>query len=467
MQPRLRAPAARGPVPPCAPRRSGGLARAAALALPLALAPGRAHAEPPPTPATEPPAVVRLADALAASLRASPELSGYAHELRALEARELQAGRRRNPTLSLELEDFAGRDELRGFSGSQTTLSLAQVFELGGKRAARVRAARLEREVAGVSYEAARLDVLADAAQSFVDVLVAQARLELARQGVALAGELGDAAERRLRAGAAPASDVSRGSVARIAAASDEEAARRALEAARHVLASRWGASEPRFERVEGELERVGDEPSYDALRAALDANPDLRVWEGERARRRALVALARSESVPDVELGPGVRYLAGPDSAALVVGPSLPLPLFGRNRGGIAEAEGRLAQASDEERAARARAGRALAAAYQEHVGARAKALSYRGSLLPAAEAAVDDTRAAYLDGRSSQLEAFDAQRALIGYRGEYLDALAAYHRSATEIERLTAAPLSGAPSAPHPSAPAGSSPTSGGNHP
>ena len=398
-------------------------------------------------PHDEPLGIVRLADALSAATEGSPALASYSWELRAREAREIQAALRPNPALSLEIEDVGGRGELSGFSGSQSTLQLGQLIELGGKRAARMRAARLEHAVVGIDYEAVRLDVLAATTQAFVDVLAGQERVKLADESAALARELLHAAERRLRAGIAPPFEVSRASVAESDARVVLEQARLMLDAARRVLAASWGSEEPRFERGEGELDRLGDAPGFDALRAALGANPALRRWQGERARREAALGLARSQAVPDVEIGPGVRYLAGPDSAAFLLSASIPLPLFHRNQGAIAEAGNRLAQASDEERTARLDAVRELTAEYQRLSSAHASALAYRSEILPASRKALEQVRARYLEGRSSQLDVIDAQRTLFGSRAEYLDALATYHRSVAAIERLIAAPLPPAP--------------------
>jgi cobalt-zinc-cadmium efflux system outer membrane protein len=141
------------------------------------------------------------------------------------------------------------------------------------------------------------------------------------------------------------------------------------------------------------------------------------------------------------------VRYLAGENSTAFLVSASIPLPLFHRNQGAVAEAGDRLAQVGDEERAARARASRELASEYQTLSAARAKALAYRGEVLPASGAALYQVRGGYLEGRFSELEVIDAQRTLFAARAAYLDALSAYHRSAAAIERLTAAALAPPP--------------------
>jgi len=105
---------------------------------------------------------VTLRDSLALALLQSPELAAFAWELRAREARILQAARPPNPVISALVEDLGGSTRFRGAQGviqPQTTIQLGQLIELGGKRAARQRLAERSRDLATWDYEMARIDV--------------------------------------------------------------------------------------------------------------------------------------------------------------------------------------------------------------------------------------------------------------------------------------------------------------------
>src|SRR5262245_33257394 len=78
-----------------------------------------------------------LARAIEAALLNNPDLHASAYELSAAQARIVQAGLRPNPELGVELENFAGSGALQGVDALETTLSLSQVVELGGKRTLR------------------------------------------------------------------------------------------------------------------------------------------------------------------------------------------------------------------------------------------------------------------------------------------------------------------------------------------
>ena len=164
---------------------------------------GKAVAAPEPVPD-----VLTLSDALALALRGNPGLTAFSHEVRAAEARMLQAGLRPNPELGLDIDEV-DRDGA-GFDSAETAVVLGQVFELGGKRKWRQRIAHAEGELAGWDYETQRLELFAETAKRFQAVLAAQARCELARLDVELADQTNRAVQERVEAGKEPPPQATR-----------------------------------------------------------------------------------------------------------------------------------------------------------------------------------------------------------------------------------------------------------------
>ncbi len=112
----------------------------------------------------EPTGDIALRQALAYALIKNPELAAFAWEVRAGEARTLQASLFPNPELEVETEEFGG--DANGFDVAETTIQLSQLIELGGKRGARTKVAALERNLAGWNYESKRLDVFTETSSS-------------------------------------------------------------------------------------------------------------------------------------------------------------------------------------------------------------------------------------------------------------------------------------------------------------
>jgi cobalt-zinc-cadmium efflux system outer membrane protein len=389
-----------------------------------------------PTEKREP---LTLANVLTLVLTRSPELAAFGAEVRAREARALQAGLLPNPELRTEVENVGGSGDRQGFEETETTVGLAQRLELGGKRGRRRRVARLGADLAGWDYETKKLAVLGAATKAFVRALAARERVRLAieleriaRSGVAAVGD-------QIAAGAAPVVELAR---ARVTAGRSEVARQRAerdLAAAEAALAATWGDDRLDGRELAGDLTAPRRLPALAAIEADAADAPDLARWETELEERRAAVALEETARVPDVTVGAGGRHFSDNGDNALVFDLSVPLPVFDRNQGGIAEATHRLEKARAERAAAAAALRTAIAAAHAELAAAHEEATRLRDDVIPEAQRAFDGARAAFRQGALRAIDVLDAQRTLFDLRADYVTALETFHVQAAELERLT----------------------------
>ncbi len=404
-------------------------------------------------PIQNPTGPVSLRDAVSLALMQSPSLAAYAWETRAREARLLQAGRPPNPAVSVLLEDLGAPQFAGGGLNEpiqpQATIQLSQLIELGGKRAARERLAALNRDLAGWDYETARIDVLTNVTQAFTDVLVAQDTVTQIERTTRLVEEVQQGVGLRVAAGVVSPIEETRAGVAAASVRVELARARRALEAGRARLALLWGASTPAFTTAEGNLQaEPAALPPIAALMNRLVQNPELVRWATEIVQREAAVAVERSKAVPDVSIIAGYRRFTDVGANAFVVGASVSLPFFDRNRGAVQEAQSRVAKAHEEQRAAQSRVGAALADAYGPLATAYDEVAILRSAVLPGSQQAFDAVSEGYRLGRFGYLDVLESQRTLIGASSQYLRALADYHRAVANVERLIGAPLDAAAS-------------------
>ena len=386
----------------------------------------------------EPTGLLTLRQALALALMRNADLASFALEVRAAEARTLQASLLPNPQLDLEVENVAGSGEFHGANAAETTVTLSQLIELGGKRSRRTNVAALERDLAGWDYETVRIAVLTEVAQRFVDVLALQHRVELAEEAATLADQVYDTVAKRVEAGAASPVEKIRAGIIVSTTRIELQRVQRQLRAARYRLASTWSQTEPQFQAAAGQLELILPIPSAQSLTRLVSQNPQVARWAMEMAQRQAAVALAKSQGVPDVTVGAAVRRLSETDDTAGVFALSLPLPLFNRNQGGVLEARFNVAKARQQRRAAEVRVRTALAAVYHELAAAYSEAVALKTDVLPAARASFEAIQEAFRQGKLGYLDVLDAQRTLIDVQGRHIDALGAYHRAVAEAEGL-----------------------------
>ena len=414
--------------------------------------PAGRHATLPPKPETaastlHESAALTLRDALALALQRNPDLAAFGEERSATEAALLQAGALPNPVLDISGDNL--RNARKAEAGDRsTTIQIGQLIELGGKRAARMRAAEAGHDLANWDYEAKRIEILSLVAQRFVDVLAAQQRQTLAEEALALARQVSDAVARRVQAGKVSPVEETKARLAQAGAEVELEQARREGFSARGTLGALWAEPSPHFAKAVGDLEKPLSLPAYEQLAARVRNNPELARWAAELSRRQAGVDAEKAKTIPDLTVTAGITRFSQFDDRAYTIGLSLPLPLFNRNRGGILEASRRLDKASDELRAAEGRVLTELTRTYQRLAAIDNEIGTLRTVLLPGAQSAFDAATKGYQLGRFGFLDVLDAQRTLFQTRTQNLRALADYQRGVSEIERLVGGPLDMSPS-------------------
>jgi cobalt-zinc-cadmium efflux system outer membrane protein len=391
----------------------------------------------------KPTGAITLRRALALALAHHPGLHGFAWEVRAAEARVLQAGLRPNPELEMEFENFAGSRNFSGTQSLETTLSLAQTFPLGGDIERRRELAGLQAQMAGWDYESARLEVLTEVTQHYVALLGAQRKIRLARESLTLAEQVRNATDRRIRAGDAPPIDAARASVPVATAQVELKRAERQLQAARRQLALMWSSRETDFDVAEGSLDSLRTPPPPERLAALVSENPQVARWAVEISARRAEAELAKAEAIPDINARAGVKYDNADDAGALVLGISLPLPVFDQRQGDVLAARLSANAATEQRRAAERRVEAALSQAYTRMSTGFDEAVAIRDVALPPAREAFRLTHRTFEKGDLALIDVLDAERTLVELRSDYLDALIDYHLAVTEIEGLIGQPL------------------------
>lgn len=381
---------------------------------------------------------IRLEEALGSTLLQSPKLAAFSYDVRAAEARVLQAGLLPNPELELGVEEF-DRDGA-GFDSAETSVVLGQVFELGGKRRWRTRVAEAEGELAGWDYESMRLDVFTKTAQRFMAVLAAQEHLVLAESAVELAEKTNRAVGERVKAGKEPPFQASKGEAELELARMEALGARNTLGVARKKLAAMWGAERITFKGVAGSLDSVfGPIPSLDALRPRLTLNPDLARWETELRLRQATLASEKAARVPDIKASVGFLQFEEDRTDAFVFGVGVTLPLFDRNQGNIRAARHDLSKANAERLTMEVSLAAELAETHAALVGAHQRATTLQGKVVPAMEQAFEAAHEGYQQGKFGFLDMIDAQRGLFEAKGALVTALSDYYAAVTEIQRIT----------------------------
>lgn len=164
-----------------------------------------------------------LGTALQRALNASPRLTSAERDVGIATGQRIQAGALINPELSYEQDNSFGSGIYRGTKSAETTLQISQLFELFGKRDARIAAGQAGVETAAIQRKAVRLEILSETAIAFLSVLGLQRRIQILDEQVASIDKITPLLQRRVEAGASSPAETGRAEVASALVKADRE----------------------------------------------------------------------------------------------------------------------------------------------------------------------------------------------------------------------------------------------------
>jgi len=392
-------------------------------------------------PATTAPATsdaISLRDAVRQALRNSPELKAFAWSAESALARVRQAALWPNPEIELERENFGGSGDFSGTGRAEDTLAVAQLLPLGGDIKHRRHLAKAESDLASWDYHAARLRVVLDTSRRYITALATTRRLDLARRELEVTRKLESITEKRIEFGDTSPVERARVAVPVVAAELELTRAELAHVAARQRLALAWGERDLADIRLTGTLDTLAPLPAASALVATVNNSPDVARWAAEISAREASAKLIRAEAIPDPVLRVGIKRNQRTDDHGLIVGISLPLPIFDRNQGARSAARAAENAAEENRRAAELRIESALSSAYFSLAVAHAESSALRERALPAAREAYEATLSAFSAGQLPYLDVLDASRSLLEMERRQVEALVTYQNAKAELTAL-----------------------------
>jgi cobalt-zinc-cadmium efflux system outer membrane protein len=384
-----------------------------------------------------------LGTALQRALAASPRLTAAERDVGIAAGQRIQAGALINPELSYEQDNSFGSGKYGGTKSAESTLQISQLFELFGKRDARIAAGVAGVETAAIQRKAVRLEILSETAIAFLSVLGLQRRIQILDEQVADIDRITPLLQRRVEAGASSPAETGRTEVASALVKADRERARAALASVRRELAILMGDTSAKFSAVSGKFDATGRPPSFAAVVAAIDANPQLARWTAVYAQRNAELLLARLKPYPDVRLAAGWRHYNESNADAVRLTLSVPIPIFDQNQGNILSAQESLAKTRAERDANRNTLIVLAGRAYDSLQGSLRELAVLRDTAVPKSHLAADAISAGYGQGRFTLLEVLDAQASVAQARLREQEALQNFHVAVATIEGLVGNPF------------------------
>lgn len=314
-----------------------------------------------------PPAELQLRDLYGVALYFSPDLDVARAHLLSAEAAITTASTRPNPSIGIG----------GGYTNAPESplvfyFTPSVVMETGGKRALRTLQAGKLAEAARVEVAETAWRVVSRVRAAWLDYAMARATVDVLNNEIAARNETIAILERRLNAGEGSRPDVETARAALIGVQVEARAATTAVNEAMANLAAAMGLVNLPPVDTRTLPATPAELPLNDVQKAGLLHRADIRRSLLDYAADEATLQLEIAKQRPDIQLNPGYNFDEGHHKISF--GPGFDIPVFNRNKGPIAEADARRAEAEAGFNALQAQAIGEMETALAKYRGARAE---------------------------------------------------------------------------------------------
>jgi cobalt-zinc-cadmium efflux system outer membrane protein len=381
------------------------------------------------------PAPLTIDRVVASYIERNVELQAARYRLERTRADQIAAKLRPNPSVSFTAENLRITGPLIAGGLYEIGAAYSDTFELGGKRAARIRVADATVSAAEARFADAMRQGIAEVKRLFLQAVLARRSIEVAKENQQTFQGLVQLNLTRFQEGAIPEADLIKVRLERIKFDSAVRQAELSLKQAMIRLAESLEDTSVTKQAVAAEFDLRLLRPDVETLRqTALRERPDVQAAEREVEASRERIVLEQARSHSDITPFIGYKRLA--DDNTIMAGISIPLKTRDKNQAGIARAEADQKAAEALLEVARSHTIAEVDAAYEAFDTAREQVQIFRDELLNQADESRTIALAAYEEGATPLLAVLEAQRTRAEVRQQYFKTLFDYQISISELE-------------------------------
>lgn len=379
-----------------------------------------------------PPAVlITIEQAIEFAKRNNPTLQANRTLISQNKEQEVTANLRPNPALTLDTQflpifnpDNFNSNYLE--NNAEFDLGIGYLFERGKKRQHRLKAAQDQTAVTESQVLDAERSTVENAAQQFVNALLAGSNLQFAEQLLQSYEKTVEVSQERYKAGGLSKVDLLKIQLQTLQFQSDVSAARiarvQALASLRQLLGF---GSVPRDFDVAGELACKPLGSRVEDLEArAVQLRPDLQAAQRGVEAAKSQIGLAKANAKQDVSFSFDYSHVNASNNGSFFF--TIPLPIFNRNQGEVARTYFALTQSQFQRTAAEELVLTDVSNAYEALINSQDVLQLYDKGFLQQSQESLDITAFSYKQGAASLLDFLDAERSYRATQLSYRQAVA-----------------------------------------
>lgn len=383
--------------------------------------------------------VLSLDLAIKKALLSSPTLRVSQSAVGEKEGDRIQAGAFPNPVAGWSVENVYGNKDWNSWDSAENRYELAQLIELGGKRGFRMWNAEYELYAAKEGFEVTRVDLFNRLYKLFVAVAAAQELLIVSTEQQKIDKEALDSVSAKYESGKISLIQKNKAEIALANAEVRLIKAQVDFDSAKERLSLLWGNSCADFDSVDYQFYKIIAPRELGLCVRDLKNNPELIQLQFLHYAAHQNWNLENSRAIPDVAVTVGYKTLQDTGNKGMILGASVPLPVYHQNQGNIHKARATVEKSQDQLVEMQVLLENKLSIAHRELSRAYQEARRIQDGILISANQAFDLAKTGYVEGKFEYLEMLDAQRTLFEVKERYIQSLLNYHQRQVDIEFLT----------------------------
>jgi cobalt-zinc-cadmium efflux system outer membrane protein len=336
------------------------------------------------------------------------------------------AQKRPNPEFQLSSESYPLFESNPGplINNSETILAFSQTIETAGKRGKRAAVAMQDVQVSQSSLEDVIRQLKLELKSRYFAVSLAKAQYDLAQEIVSEYDKVVKVNEARYKQGEVSGFEFSRLQTERLRFFNDVVEAELQLKNSKAALLELLGADPgiTDFDVTDTLNSAFLPMALPDLQQQALQARADLIAQRQRVERGSREIGLQKSEAVPNIT--PSFGYKRTFNQNTVAFGVNIPLPLFNRNQGGIAQANAQFEQQKYEQTRVELEVRKDVQQAFNAVQAQNQRVEALQTTYVPSARRARDIAESSYRLGALELIGFLDVQRA-------YREALRTYNQA------------------------------------
>ncbi|SPE37981.1 Outer membrane efflux protein [Candidatus Sulfopaludibacter sp. SbA3] len=395
-------------------------------------------------PAQQSPVRITLDQAIEIALKHNHTLQAARTQIQQYQAAEITANLRPNPTFFTDWEYLPLFSRPQGQtlseylqSSTEGDVGLSYLIERGKKRPRRLEAAKAATAVTRAQVTDNERGTAFQVGSLFINAQLAQSTLELAERDLKSFQQTVDISEIQVKDGAMSENDRLKIKLQLLQFETDVQQALLNKAQALSDLRQQLGYdSVPADYDVAGEFEYRPLVVTLPELQAkALQNRPDLRATVLGVTAANSQYALAKANGKQDPTISANYSHVNGLNAATWSF--SIPLAIFDRNQGNIAQTRIGIRQAEEQQKATSGQVLTDVKDAYEGLQESAKIAQLFRSSYLEVAQKSRDISEYAYRRGALALLDFLDAERTYRATQLAYRQAVAAYLLSLEQLRQ------------------------------